>query len=338
MTKSLSTKKIILIFGFPFSITLLSYFFIRSSWFQSNPQDFALGITLDLVITIPIIHYILIRKTKVPNFTSFSLFIIGILMAGVLIPQEHQSFLTLLKVWAVPVIEAGLISLIMYNLIATIREYRKTGREEPDFFNAIQQSTEQVLPGLFGKLLATEIATIYYALISWRARPIGENEFTYHKKSGTIIVISTLLFVLLIETFAVHILVHQWSATVAWVLTALSAYGCLQFIALMRSLSKRPTQIDKEQNLLIVRYGLFAQAKIPFADIESIEQTSRTPSEIKDLTKISGLDSHNIIIKLSHPQILNKIYGITDSFTSLAFFIDDKELFMKEISRFIHRK
>ena len=47
----------------------LMIFITKTSLFQMNPDNLAIGITFDLLLIVPFIYFLLIRKTNIPKTT-----------------------------------------------------------------------------------------------------------------------------------------------------------------------------------------------------------------------------------------------------------------------------
>ncbi len=310
------------------------YFLVQSSVFAADPGKFSTLITIDLLVTLPVLHFLLIRKKEIPKFTVFSVFIIGMIAASFILPQEHRSFLDMVKTYALPVIEFGVLGFIIWKVRKTILSFRKEKGEEADFFTVLKKATSEAFPKGVSVLLATEIAVMYYLFHPKGGKTLAENEFSYHKKNGIALVVGTFIGIIAIETFAVHILVAKWSHIAAWVLTFLSIYTGLQLTALIRSFGKRPIVLDKENGILKLRYGFFADFELPLDAIESIDKTSRTPREkegFEPLSQLGSLDGHNLILNLKEEYSLSGFYGIKKKFSRLGIYIDEKDRFVEEV-------
>ena len=80
MNKEISFQKNIVRFGIPILIFTLMILIVNSSWFTMNPDHLALGVTADLVITTPIIYFLLIRNSEIPKFSVVPVLVQGILL------------------------------------------------------------------------------------------------------------------------------------------------------------------------------------------------------------------------------------------------------------------
>ncbi|BAO74315.1 hypothetical protein [Winogradskyella sp. PG-2] len=163
-------------------------------------------------------------------------------------------------------------------------------------------------------------------------RQLKPNEFSYHKDSGTIGLLIALLFLIVIETVAFHLLLSRWNTIVAWVLTGISIYSGIQILGFLKSMLKRPIVI--EDNLLYLKYGIMNETTISIEDFESVELFTKD-IELNEITRklslLGNLEGHNLVLKFKNEQILNGLYGIKRTYKVLALHIDKKKEFKKNI-------
>jgi len=262
MTKQLSSK--VFIFGVPLLLLVILILLAKSFLLHSSPSTLSIAFTLDFLVTIPFLYFLLIRKTDVPKYTVVSLFIIGVIIASFVIPVEQQGFLNQVKMFAVPIVELGLFSFLAFQAWSIRKAMRNSNQKQGDFYDALTLACSKVMPGRVGKLLATEIGVIYYSFFANKVIAPNENECNYFKKNDIKTTLSVFLGLVIVETGIVHILVEKWNASAAWVLTFLGLYTCLQIFALLRSMNKRLISFDYEKEILNLKYGFFCQAEIPF--------------------------------------------------------------------------
>ena len=267
------SRNYLLIIGIPLLLILILVLLVNSAFFIKHPNELSLGITLDLLITIPFVYFLIIRKKEIPKITIVSLFVIGIVIASLIIPQQHQSLLIQIKTFILPIVELGIFSFLVFKARKITQEFKKQQSNHLGFYNAMQLATNSVFPNKIGELLATEISVVYYGFLAWKKRGLKENEFSYHKNSTSVSILLGFILVILIETIAVHTLLQKWNVIAAWLLTVFSAYTCLQLFSLMRSLSKLPIEVDVINKVLTLKYGFFGEAVIPSENIKSIEVT-----------------------------------------------------------------
>lgn len=332
MNKTLILNRNLISFGIPIGLFGLLTVLMKSSSLNGN-ETLTLAITLDLLLTVPIIYFLLIRKTAIPNTTVIPVIVVGLLLGTYLLPQDGQAYLSLFKIWALPVIEISILTFIVFKVRRAIKNHNRSQGLEPDFFTALKNTCYEILPKKLVIPFATEVAVIYYGFINWKNRTINKNEFTYHKNSGTPALIGAIIFIIGLETFVFHFLLSNWSLTAAWIFSGISIYTAIQMFGFARSLSKRPISINEKS--LSLRYGILTEVEIMLSDIESIE-LSKKPIEQGGLTKklspFGELESHNVIITLKEENTLTGVYGIKRRFKAIGLHIDEPTEFKEKIN------
>ncbi|MGJ3234172.1 hypothetical protein [Marivirga sp.] len=310
---------------------------MNSPIIQGN-QALSMGISVDLVLTVPLIYFLLIRKTKIPNTTVIPVIVIGLILGFYFLPKESQTYLVLFKTWALPVIEVSALFFVIIKILSAVKTYKELKGVSPDFFTTLKNTCYQILPKRLAIPFTTEIAVIYYGFINWRSRPLQENEFTYHKNSGTPALFGATILIIAVETFAIHFLLAQWNNVFAWVLTALSIYMAIQVLGFAKSLSKRPISIN--QNSLSLKYGILNEVEISFSDIAKIERSSK-PLDKNEFTKmlcpLGELESHNMIIHLKNENELIGLYGMKKKFKVIGLFVDQPQDFKEAIEKALEK-
>ncbi|WP_196884894.1 hypothetical protein [Aureivirga sp. CE67] len=335
MLKKSTLHSSIFIFGIPlflFGILIL----ISQTAFLRNPNNLlALGISLDLFLCIPLIYFFLIRKTKIPKTTIVPMMVIGFLIGTYILPKEHHFYLQLFKTWLLPIIEITVLTYVLIKLRKTLIKLRTIKNSDTDFFTALKNTCSEILPKKLVLPFATEIAVIYFGFFQWRKRKQQhENEFTYHKESGSLALMAVIIFMVLVETVAMHFLLQQWSSLAAWILSGFSLYTCLQFFGFLKSISKRPILVT--ENSLILRNGIMNETNILFEDIDSITYSSKDLEENKlsvKLAMLGELEGHNVILKLKKENELVGIYGLRKKYIEIAFFVDDLKGFREKMAQ-----
>ncbi|MCT4582094.1 MAG: hypothetical protein N4A35_11800 [Flavobacteriales bacterium] len=340
MNKTIHPYQLLYIFGLPLLIITGMVVLAKSTLFLKHPEQLAVGITLDLVFTAPLLYFLLIRKKAIPNTTVVPLFILGVVITSFIIPKDYQNLLLQVKYWVVPIVEISVVALTIYK-IRQIRKAYKAHHQDIslDFYTTLKTSTAAILPKRIGMLLVTEIAVIYYAFINWKKQKLATNEFTYHKHSSVIALLAVFIFLALGETAILHYLIQKWNGVVAWVLTIISIYTALQLFGILRSMRKRPIVITDEK--LYLRHGIFSETTIALDQIESFEQSSKSivfDEQVRRLSPLGELTNYNYIIHLKSPQTLVGLYGLKKHFTTLAFHVDDKRLFHSSLSKKIQNQ
>ena len=308
-----------------------------SPLFRENAEALSIGITIDLLVCIPFVYFLLIRKTRIPKTTIIPVLILGLVVGKLILPGQHHFYLDLFKKWMLPFIELSVLAFVIYKVTRAVKSFKITDTGEKDFYDHLKDTCKNIIPGYFVIPVVTEIAVFYYGFVNWRKHELKENEFHYHKESGSVPLLAVIIFLIFVETIVLHILLALWNETIAWILTLLSIYSLIQIFGITRSLSKRPAIIGKEK--LYLRYGIMKETEIDLNNIDSIEISDRDIELDADKAKLSllgNLESHNLLLHLKNRSILNGPYGKTTFFKTLAFQIDDKVAFKNKIEAILN--
>lgn len=331
INKRLSVSQLVFRFSIPLSMLAVLVALMNSSWLSTH-DELPLAITIDLMLVVPLVYFLLIRKTAIPNATVLPVIIIGLLLGSFFLPSEHQHYLKLFRNWVLPVIELIVLSLVFFKVRKAVLTFKQLSGYSPDFFTTLRNTCKQMLPKALVTPMVMEISVFYYGLVNWKKPALPENAYTYHKKSGTIALMLAILFILLVETVVVHLLLVRWSDTGAMVFSGLSLYSGLQLFGFMKSLSKRPIILHHERVQL--RYGIMAETAISLNEIEQIEKCSKDLEEGSDTLKLSplgNLEMHNVVIHCKNPQTRLGLYGMKKKYTTLALHVDDRDGFVSKV-------
>ncbi|MEM6321089.1 MAG: hypothetical protein AAF960_25720 [Bacteroidota bacterium] len=334
MTTASQKNSMALVYGLPLLLVLGCYSLVQLPVYQNNTDSLSLGITLDLVITLPLIYFFLIWKKDIPKITVASVFVLGLVAATYILPPNQQDLLSMIKLVAFPVVEAGVLTYVGFTLFKTYRAYQSEKQQTPDFLDALFEATDKILPTKISRLFATEIAVVYYTFFGWSEKTTKADEFTYHRTSGIQSVMYAIMGLAVVEIGVTHLLLERWNPTVALVASFVGVYSCLQMSALLRSMKQRFIKILKEDKELILKYGFAGEARIPFSAIDRIEMTRRSLPAAQEMVQFSPLgllDTHNLILFLNEPLEMYGFYGIKKTFRTLAIYVDEKERFCERL-------
>lgn len=324
---------IAVVFGVPLLFIVIIITALKLPFFSSYSGQFYNMVAIDLTLTIPLLYFILIRKHDISKLTVIPFFIAGIVISGIVIPDDHQTYLSLIKRWVFPFVELFVVGFILYKIRQTTKLYKVERGNTPDFYTALKQAAREALPKGVGEAFSAEIAIFYYGFFSWKKRSLLANEFSYHKKNSIISIWIFLIFLILVETAVIHLLVQHWNVTVAWTLSIISFYTALQILGILRSMSKRPIVVEEEE--IHLRYGVFSETTIQRKNILSVELTSKSPEknpEIKSMSPLHELEGNNVILHLTEFNVLRYLYGIRKKYKTLVLFVDEPELFKAKLA------
>ncbi|QKX05720.1 hypothetical protein HN014_12640 [Aquimarina sp. TRL1] len=305
-----------------------------SPFFTAHTATLSLGITLDLLLTIPLVYFLLIRKTNIPKTTLVPVLVLGVITGSYILPEAHQQYLIAFKNWGLPVIEITIVLTVIYKVVTTIKKFKKVHKKQLDFYTAVRETCEQIVPKKIAALLSSEIAIIYYGFWFWKPVPTTSTTFSYHKNSGIITLLFAFIFIIGIETYVLHIWIEKWSLITAWILSGISCYSAIQIFGISKAIIKRPIRI--EQDTLLLRFGILSEVNILKKDIAAVTISSAAiPEGEHQTTKLSplgDLDSHSVFIDLKKPYTIHQLYGKNKTVTRIALAVDQKEAFVTALT------
>jgi hypothetical protein len=178
----------------------------------------------------------------------------------------------------VVVVEVLLLAVGGRQVLLAARRYRRGRSAGLDGWAALEDGLAVLLPRQVARLVALE-PRLMSCLFRWtvrRARP-GEGEYTYHKRSAIGTFLPVVLLTAPVELALVHVLAHAFSpwAWLKWALLVLGVYAVFWVVAFYASLATLPHCLEREG--LRLRYGLFAEAFVPYEAVEG-EKMERLPS------------------------------------------------------------
>ncbi|WP_223033404.1 hypothetical protein [Hanstruepera marina] len=323
INQKLTVNRKFLALGIPLLVLFFTVALGLSSYAVKYPELYT-GITYDLILTIPLLVYFL-SKRKISKFIISSFVSIGIITAYFVIPETEKFHFNLIRYILLPTVEVVIIGSIVYYTFKTVNGTNKKTNERTDYLIAFQNSGTKAFNNNFlGKIFGSELAMFHYAFFNWKSKPLSENEFSYHEKSGTISLLIGILMILIIETVGVHFLLTKWSSIAAWVLTLLSVYSFIMLCAHLKAITKRPHMLHSDS--LELKLGLLGTTNIPFQKIEKIEFVQTIDDTLKShacqFTPLGDLESFNTVIHLKDQIDCEFIYGIKRKYKTLLINLD----------------
>ena len=321
-----------------FSIAALSFFVARSSLMTHS--EMASAITFDLTLTLPILYSIFIRKTRINKLTVIPVFIFGIIFASFILPAGNTRLLDLIKFFALPAVELGVFGYAGFIVYKSRKTFLRLHAKHNDFMENLRETLAAEFPSpALGKAAAFEIAVFYYAFFRWRGEKSRENLFTYHRETGVLALLSIFIFLILAETVVLHLIVANWNAVAAWILTALSAYFVFQIFAHIKATLLRPIKLG--ENEILLRCGIIGDAQIAYekiVEIKTIKQPFEKEADAVKITAAGKLTVPNVKIVLRAAEIFNGFYGFEKKFKTIFLAVDQAENFKMAIENKLANK
>ncbi len=299
-----------------------------------KPDVLAAALTFDLVVLVPLLFYgLVVRWQGWSWITVVPVFVGSMLVAHQLIPADHQAALHLLGYLAAPIelLVLGVLGHRAYRIAQQLR----TRSANADLLEAMMAGVREVIPVPWAaNVVAYELSVFAYALTGWRrATPQGAPCFSSHRRSSYGVVVTAILVAACVEMVAVHVLVQQWSAVAAWVLTGLSAYGMLWGLAEIQAARLRPITVGSEG--VVVRSGLRWTIHVPFSAIDAVWRAHEYPLPRKTthLLNVTPLGAPQYLLTLTEPVVAHGLYGYQKTISRLQFAVDAPDAFEASLAQ-----
>ncbi|SFK36586.1 hypothetical protein SAMN04487936_11253 [Halobacillus dabanensis] len=193
--------------------------------------------------------------------------------------QEHLLFMNV----SIIVVEVSFLLLEFFLLVLLIKNF-KTWKKN---FKATLQTCPHLLAristanqktfGSYRKLerliefISTDASAVRYTFFpNMDSKPLGDHTFSYHKNSEYFGVFLMLVHAMLIEIIAVHVMLLQYSHTIAWIATILDVYALVFLIGDYQAIRKSPVVI--QNNLIHLQKGLRFHISVPLEKVEEIRR------------------------------------------------------------------
>jgi hypothetical protein len=294
---------------------------LRSRAFAGNPDVLAWAVTFDLVITIPLLYYIVVIRSRAAGpVTIAPVFAACATIAAIVLPRGYQQTLHDIRFLVAP-LEVITIVLLVRRLSA-MRHHEGSS----DLYTRIDSAARHILgDNRAAGFVASEVAIIWYAFAGWNRKadvPPGTRGFTVHERSGWGSIVASIIVLIVAESIGLHLLVQLWSRTAAWIVTSLDVYGLLWLLGDYNALRLRPSLIDGD--VLRIRYGLRWSVTISRDQIDSI-RAPRGESDWKrrDVLKVAMIEDPRLLIVLREPVVAHGLAGFRKTVKAIAISPDD---------------
>jgi hypothetical protein len=329
MTRALPHRRTLFIVS-ALTLAVACITIVRSALYRTNPDIAAWGVTIDLTVSIPLLYYFfLVRTRQVAPLTIIPVFVVCMALATRVVPVPQQSMLQQLRFLAAP-LDLVTIWMIVRRAarLRSISIARGDGDDPVARFRVV--ATQLFGNAAIGEAVAFEVATFWFSIAGWR-KPRREG-FTFHERAGWDTILVCILVLVVSESIGVHLFLQRWSATAAWVVTALDLYGMIWLIGDYHALRLRVTTVTPDA--LELRYGIRWYATIARDNIASVERVQKESQwKRKGVLKIALLDEPRVLVTLREPVVAHAFAGITKRIDALALLPDDVEGFEAALRR-----
>ncbi|MFD1707639.1 beta-carotene 15,15'-monooxygenase [Siminovitchia sediminis] len=295
------------------------------------------GSLIDLAVVAPLLILFLRRGKKVTVKSFITLMVSGLVFARILIPSIYFEPFTYIPIAAIGLealillAELGLILLLAWRLPGIIRWIQS--QDESLLFSLSKAVEKRVGKYVVLQIFAAECVMLYYALASWKKRPpTGETYFSLHKNSSHIAFYIMLIHAIIIETAAIHWLIHEMSVIISVIMLVLNMYTVLFFIGDIQAVRLNPLTI--KENQLYISMGIGKRMVIPIEEISRITWGKEAADEklhTKETISFIAQDFEKLpphcIIELKKPLKAQLFMGFSKSYKKAAIRLDEPDRF-----------
>lgn len=224
---------------------------------------------------------------------------------------------------------------LLSGVLRLVWRARQNGNAEEVAAQGVQRVFGQ---GVTGRLMQLESRLWVYALMRRPAAApfAGEQHFSVHRQHGN--ASNQLGFVIILgaELPILHVFLHlAFGATVAWVVTAISAYGLLYMWSEYRATRWRPVSLDA--HMLHLRYGLLIDSTLPHEAVQGAERLAprepiaRAPRRLR----FEGMGRANVRLRLQRGTRVRLPWGERET-DEILLGVDEPELFIRALNAYLN--
>jgi hypothetical protein len=298
---------------------------VNSAQFRQGPA-LPFAVTCDLVLTVPVFYYVvLVRRAGFPAVSMVPVFLVCLLGAGAVLPEDSRGFLEMAQV-AGAAAEVFLLGFVVHR---AGRAARTLTRGNGDPLLGIRQLLGKHLGNhRLTEIVTTEAAVLYYAFLSWRSRTLGDGarRFSYHRECGWGSLLGVLGFFAVMEIVFVHLLLSRWSPAAAWAATLLGIYGAIWVLGDYRAMILRPIRVLPET--VRVSIGLRWQVEIPRTEIARVWRPSTLDPVPPRYMNAAILGDATVMIELEQEATARGLFGMRKRFRVLGLSVDEAGAFV----------
>lgn len=195
-----------------------------------------------------------------------------------------------------------------------------------------QRRTETILsefiPPVVARFAAAEIMALRYVL-AFRAPPsypAGAKAFTCHR-GGVLALVWTVVALSFIEVGLVHLVLRQWSETVAILVSLLSELSVVYLMGLANSLRCLPTHVSEDG--VQVRLGILIDQHIRWDEIAKLATISGAYRKSPTVLRAAVISAPNVRLTLKTGKLVGRLFRRDQCVNSVELYLDDAADFVR---------
>lgn len=316
------------------SLLLLSLETWIATRVEASPRSdiLAIAITIDLVVGVPLLYYLLIvRKKLLPLSSIVPVCILTLLALRFILPSSEQSFLRFSD-FLIPAIELTVAVFLLFKLRRVIRDVRVARRHCLYFIDALRIGIRKSIKSdSVAAIMASEVSMLYLVFVGWFARFRTSRQdvsmYSYHRKSNFLF--WPLVALIIVETAGLHLVISIWTQTGAWIFTAISAYTLLWLVGHYHASRLQPMIVDDQ--FIYLRTGLIWRSQIPLDNISKIRKPVKDDRQADGYVNVSLLGDPDVVIALREPDTLEGLFARKKKVRMIGVALDDPKALVEDV-------
>lgn len=157
-----------------FAALLLTVSLTALSPYALDEPSIAIATAIDLVLTVPVAYYFLIRGSSIPTITVVPVLIASIMLASFIVPDAGQTVVKV-AIFIVPALEFFVFVALLRRASKIVGRYRSGHKEAGlDVVERLRYAlSSEIRPTALGRAIAFEATAIFVAVASWRRETAG---------------------------------------------------------------------------------------------------------------------------------------------------------------------
>lgn len=337
-TKTHSLPTPLLFLAIVAALLAIETWIVGRAEFPSQPGVVSLAVTLDIVLGVPLLFYLLVvRRHRLPIIALAPMFLLSLVIAGRILPPPQHVYLNWIEL-AVPLVELAVLAVVTFKLRQMVGHYRRLRPAYAYFPETLEASLRATVPAfspLVANLFVAEVSLLGFGLAGWLRRPPQGSQdrprFSYHRQGGYAPLLGFIAFLVLLETATAHLLLARWSETAAWVLTALSIYSLIWLFGDFHASRLQPIVLGDAH--LHLRTGMRWRVDIPWQQITAVGKISQADKRAPGYLNLSAMGEPRLAVRLAQPVPVHGLLGRTRIASLIGLSLDDEAAFIAAVSQ-----
>ncbi len=298
-----------------------------------NPEIVVIAITADVAVGVPLLYFILLARKRYFSLVGVAVSYLSALVAVRLImPAAFQSHFGFVDVVSAELAVFGVVAIKARDVASRVRLFQS---DELYFADALRKGIQQGAGySLLATVLSMEMSLIFFAFFGWFTRfhtdRPDHRAFSYHRRGTWPLVIFTIIFIGILETFALHIIIQIWSVQLAWIVTGLSVYTLWWLVGYYQSTRLQPVVVSPRY--LHIRTGFRYRAVIPLSDIVLVRKWKSADNNLEGFVNVAVFGEPGLCLLLKEPATIVGFFGKAQECEALGITLDDEQAFRLELA------